>query len=99
MRAVGPAELSLKTIAAMLDIGVRALDRRFRSQTGLSLAEWRREVRLIESVRLLFAGVPVDEIAVRVGYSSRWTFATAFRHRFAFTPFQYRRMYGPGNQV
>jgi len=44
--------------------------RRFRSETGLSFAEWRRRLRLLHALTLQAGGAPLQEAARMTGYRS-----------------------------
>lgn len=67
-------------------LSTRSLTRHFRQETGLSLAHWRQQARLAESLRLLHEGHRIAEIAHRLGYSSPSAFVTAFRQRYGLPP-------------
>ncbi|HTQ10024.1 MAG TPA: helix-turn-helix domain-containing protein [Fimbriimonadaceae bacterium] len=56
LRDVGRGEMSIDWLAGKLEMSRRSLERRFADQTGLSPADWRREARLIEALRLLAMG-------------------------------------------
>ncbi len=57
----------------------RSLTRRFRSETGLSLGEWRRRLRHLHCLQLQAEGLPAKEAAPRVGYSSTQAFRAMTR--------------------
>lgn len=48
----------------------RTLTRRFRDETGLSIGEWRRQLRQLHGFRLRAEGATLKEVAPRVGYRS-----------------------------
>jgi len=58
----------------------RTLARLFRSETGLSFAEWRARLRAIDGLARLSAGASVAETAASVGYASPSAFS-AMIHR------------------
>lgn len=74
------------------DIGgasLRTFERFFVEETGLSLAAWRRQSRLIASLALLAEGRSVGEVAQAVGYESAAAFSTAFKQCFGASPSSY----------
>ncbi len=81
---------ALELVAA--DIGgasLRTFERLFVDETGLSLATWRRQSRLLASLSLLAEGKSMSEVARAVGYDSHAAFSTAFKLCFGFSPSNY----------
>lgn len=70
----------------------RTLRRLFRSQTGLSFQQWRRQFRILEAMERLEAGQPVTNVALDLGYDSTSAFITMFKKKLGTTPGQYFRM-------
>jgi len=64
----------------------RTLARLFRSETGLSFAEWRARLRAIDGLARLSAGASVAETAVSVGYASPSAFSAMLRRTFGAPP-------------
>jgi AraC-like DNA-binding protein len=67
----------------------RTLTRSFKKETGTSLAVWRRQVRLMEALSLLGAGVSITQASFAVGYESPGAFATMFRRALGVPPARY----------
>lgn len=67
----------------------RTFTRAFRDETGITFALWRQNVRLMEALSRLSAGLPVTRVAVDVGYSSPSAFTAMFRRAFGVPPTQY----------
>ena len=67
----------------------RTLTRLFRQQTGMSVAAWRQQVRLLEALSLLAMGRPVTTVAYDVGYDSPSSFTAMFHKVFGVAPSQY----------
>jgi AraC-like DNA-binding protein len=67
----------------------RTIERRFRVETGMSVATWRRRLRLVEALRLLAAGEPVSRVAPAVGYSTPSAFGAMFVRHMGTTPGRY----------
>ncbi|MFO1028122.1 MAG: helix-turn-helix transcriptional regulator [Acetobacteraceae bacterium] len=65
---------------------VRTLTRLFRTETGLSFQQWRRQLRMIEALALLGRGEPPARVAAAVGFASVPAFGAAFRETFGITP-------------
>ncbi len=70
-------------------MGRRTFTRAFRSETGMSFAAWRQNVRLIEALSLLAVGAPVTRVAFDVGYNSPSAFTATFRRAFGAPPSHY----------
>lgn len=66
----------------------RSLARLFREQTGLSVGDWRRRLRLLLALGPLAAGAKVSSVAYDSGYSTASAFITAFSAEFGQTPTQ-----------
>jgi len=65
---------------------LRTFERLFRDETGLSLAAWRRQSRMLASLSLLAEGKGIADVAQAVGYDSAAAFSTAFKQCFGVTP-------------
>ncbi len=71
-------------------LGRRTFTRLFRAETGMGLAAWRQQARLLEALSLLAAGQSVTTVAYAVGYDSPSAFTTMFHKSFGVPPSQYR---------
>jgi AraC-like DNA-binding protein len=81
---------SLELVAAQVGgASLRTFERMFADETGLSLAVWRRQSRLLTSLALLAEGKNVSEVAHAVGYDSAAAFSTAFKQCFGVSPTDY----------
>jgi len=81
----------LEQWAAFGAMSSRTLSRRFVAQTGFSFTAWRQRARLMRSLELLAAGMPVNAIALELGYSTASVFISLFRRTFGATPALYRQ--------
>jgi DNA-binding response OmpR family regulator len=82
---------ALPELAARVGTHEKRLTRAFREQTGRTVYEYVREMRLAEAQRLLAASaLNMEEVAHAVGFSGAANFSTAFRERFGLTPSSYR---------
>jgi AraC-like DNA-binding protein len=68
---------------------LRTFERLFVDETGVSLAAWRRQSRMLASLSLLAEGKSISEVAEAVGYDSQAAFSTAFKQCFGFPPSSY----------
>lgn len=75
-------------VAAM---GRRTFTRSFKQETGMGLAVWRQQVRLMEALSMLAAGASITQVTYEVGYDSPSGFAAMFRRAFGVPPSQYLR--------
>lgn len=77
---------SLNSLCALAGLSVRTLERIFRRDVGTNFEYWRRQVRLIKGVELLFSGSSVKEVSFTVGYQHPSAFVALFRSTFGSTP-------------
>lgn len=75
--------------ARLAGMGRRTFTRAFKQETGMGLAVWRQQVRLMEALSLLAAGSSITQVAFDVGYESPSGFAAMFRRTFGVAPSQY----------
>lgn len=83
------AKAGLDAWAVRAAMSRRTLTRRFRAETGMTIADWRQQARLIEALSLMAEGTPVTVAAFEVGYDSASAFSAAFRRSFGCPPTQY----------
>ena len=69
----------------------RTLSRRFVMETGFTFTAWRQRARLMRSLEMLAADVPVTAIALDLGYSTASAYISLFRRTFGATPALYRQ--------
>ncbi len=77
--------------ADVAGMGRRTFTRAFRSQTGVSLSMWRRQIRLMEAASRIAAGESVSNVAFDVGYESPSSFIAMFHKVFGEPPGAYCR--------
>ena len=85
-RAASRGVTSIGALARKAGASLRTLERCFVAETGASVGEWRRRVRLFHALRLLEAGAPVTTVALEVGYASTSAFSHAFARQFGRPP-------------
>ena len=79
-------DTAIDKLARRAGASLRTIERCFLADTGLSVGEWRRRVRLFHAMRLLEAGTSVTEVALEVGYASTSAFSQAFARQFGRSP-------------
>jgi AraC-like DNA-binding protein len=76
-------------LARAVGLSTRTLERRFLAETGMSIAGWGRQARLLQALRRLADGDPVKAAAAVAGYATPSGFVAAFRSAFGRTPGRY----------
>lgn len=67
----------------------RSLSRHFRSETGLTLDQWRQQACVFAALPRLIDGQPVTNLALDLGYDSPAAFTTMFRRLLGHSPRAY----------
>jgi transcriptional regulator GlxA family with amidase domain len=81
--------------AALSGLPERTFKRRFQQATGMSPLDYVHTLRLEEAKQLLeTTPMPVEAVALEVGYQDASFFGRLFRRKVALTPAQYRRRFG-----
>jgi AraC-like DNA-binding protein len=80
---------SVTALARRAGASRRTIERLFARETGMTMAEWRRRLRLLHAVRLLAEREAVTSVALAVGYSSVSAFISVFKNEFGVTPRHY----------
>ncbi|MEO6919451.1 MAG: AraC family transcriptional regulator [Collimonas sp.] len=85
--AENPADdTSLDAWADQIGMSRRSITRHFRSETGMSVVEWRQIARLQHGLELLAKGTSVTAVAITLGYDSVSSFIALFRRALGTTP-------------
>jgi two-component system, response regulator YesN len=86
------ASFSIRDLALEFNLSPTYLQRLFKQETGISMAEWISERRLQRAAHLLANSyMSVKEIAHIVGYEHPSSFIRAFERRFTQAPARYRK--------
>jgi AraC-like DNA-binding protein len=85
----GGSDAATEDIAREAGLSARTLERRFLTETGMSLGSWRRHARLLNALRELASGKPTKAVAHAAGYRTPSAFIAAFRATFGETPGRY----------
>jgi len=87
---------NVHSLAVELDLSESHLQHLFKRQTGLRLGHFLIEQRLQLSAQLLLrSNLSIKQIADAVGYQHTPSFTRAFEHRFAESPWAYRKGSNP----
>lgn len=86
--------LTSKAIAERLNLSVRHLERLFIAETGETLANFSKHLRLNRASEMLkLSQHPINDIAIECGFSNSTHFARVFKHTYSVTPSTYRHQY------
>jgi len=89
------SDAPVAAMARVSGLAERTFQRRFAQATGLSPLDYVHTLRLEEAKQLLESGtLPVEMIALDVGYQDAGFFARLFKRKVGVTPAQYRRRFG-----
>jgi len=85
--------IKLRELAALAGTSVRHFERAFRQSTGSSPHAYIMERRLQNARELLInqPHLPIEQITLRLGFSSSSHFSSAFRRRTGFSPTSFRK--------
>ena len=87
---------SVHSLAIELDLSESHLQHLFKRQTGFRLGRFLIEQKLQLSAQLLLrSNLSIKQIADAVGYQHTPSFTRAFEHRFAESPWAYRKGSNP----
>jgi len=88
-------ESPVAQMLALSQLAERTFKRRFALATGMAPLEYVHHVRLEEAKAMLESGaLPVEAIAMDVGYSDASFFSRLFRRKVGLSPAQYRQRFG-----
>ena len=60
--------------------------RLFRDEMNLGFGAWRQQLRLERAIELMVRGLPLGEVAARMGYESQSAFSAMFRRALGVAP-------------
>ena len=75
--------------AKIAGMGRRTFTRSFKRETGMGVAIWRQQARLMHALSLLAAGQSITKVAFEVGYDSPSAFTAMFHRAFGVPPSQF----------
>jgi AraC-like DNA-binding protein len=74
--------------AKIAGMGRRTFTRSFKKETGMGVAIWRQQARLMHALSLLASGESITKVAFEVGYDSPSAFTAMFHRAFGVPPSQ-----------
>ena len=80
---------SMAEICRTAGASKRTVERLFQSEVNMRLGEWRRQLRLIQSLTLLASGEKISSIALDSGYNTASAYIAMFRKALGTTPRRY----------
>ena len=82
----------IQEVAADLHVSYAYLSRCFKKETGITMTRFRDEVRMARSLKLVTGSrIPLEDIALEVGYGEYAPFCRKFRSYFGCTPSSLRK--------
>ncbi|CAD5108915.1 GlxA family transcriptional regulator [Zestomonas carbonaria] len=89
------SEAPVAAMVQMSGLAERTFQRRFVQATGQTPLDYVHTLRLEEAKQMLESGdLPIEQVALEVGYQDASFFGRLFRRRVGLTPAQYRRRFG-----
>jgi AraC-like DNA-binding protein len=82
---------SLDMWARRLGMSARSLQREFQRETGMTIGQWRQQLRILISLEKLSNGMSVTDTCFAVGYKNVSAFIKAFRQTVGLTPLEYSK--------
>ncbi len=80
------ADYNLQTVAQLVGVSVRQLERLCQRELGCTPTEWLDRERMAAAVRLLTEGQAVKVVALQLGYSRPANFSRDFKRHFGRPP-------------
>ena len=80
---------SIASLAGLVDLGTRTLERHFRAETGLTPGRWQQHYRLLKGLEACAGGAMVKDASYKAGFATPSAYIAAFRSVFGTTPGQY----------
>lgn len=86
------AKITLSDVAGHFYVSESTITQTFRNKMGVSFHQCLTQRRLIAAKNLIPEGIPMEDVAARVGFPDYSTFYRAFRKEYGISPRQYRRL-------
>lgn len=83
--------ISLEFLADSLGWRPDVLSRTFKQLMGKNYSDYTKEKKLARAKQLIAQGLPMKDIAARLGYNSAQYFIKIFKESFGVTPYQYKK--------
>ncbi len=75
--------------ARWLGMSERSLQRNFLREVGMTIGQWRQQLRILVALEKLTEGLSVTETCFAVGYNNVSAFIKAFKRAVGMTPLEY----------
>lgn len=87
-------KISLDSLSAQFFLSKSYLQRQFKRYTGLSPLEFLTQTRISEAKKLLrTTSLPIQTVALQVGFEDPSYFIQVFRHQESMTPLKYKKLW------
>lgn len=84
-------KLNMAGIARALGTSVSSLEHKFKTETGQTVVEALRRIRIEQSIPMLLRNVPLKEIAEATGFPNEFYYSKVFRRECGKSPAEYRK--------
>lgn len=84
-------ELSLRTLSNSIGVHPKTISKNFTRYFGCTFGEFRRRIRIENSLRVVASGRPLAEAAVECGFYDQSHFTSAFRRMTGMSPRQFQK--------
>ncbi len=84
-------KLNMAGIARALGTSVSSLEHKFKTETGRTVVETLRRIRIEQSIPMLLRNVPLKEIAEATGFPNEFYYSKVFRRECGESPAEYRK--------
>lgn len=89
-------KITLASTAQAFFVSESTIKRLFQKQMGISFYRYITQYRLAAAQALMLEGMPMEQIAARVGFGDYPSFYRAFKQEYGLSPRQYRKRNAPG---
>lgn len=83
--------MTIGQLIQQLGLGERTAARHFKQETGMTIIQWRQQLRLLTAMQRLGEGDPLIRVALDVGYQDVSSFISVFKKFTGETPARYFR--------
>lgn len=84
--------ITINDLAHKFYVSSSTISHLFKQKMGLSIYQYVTQRRLISAKNLILLGIPLEQVAVRVGFSDYSAFYRAFKQEFGISPRQFKNL-------